>query len=177
LLSTVKSEISGGISPGDLEPAMIACCEDCVNQRNCNQPQNTFQEKAPFYLHLTFWDCLGMFGLWVIQHWYYMLVIEFDYTYNMIIGVLNGVFQTFAWVIWYFCCGRYDGREYANKIVLGYSCLWLAATMELLDFPPVFFLVDPHSLWHLGTVPLAYLLWNFYVADGIFEDNKKHHLG
>lgn len=97
-------------------------------------------------------------------------------------------------MIRYFFVGRKDAdRDYAFKVTWGYACLWLAglphlqfqlislATMEIFDFSPFLLLVDPHSLWHLGTIPLAVLLWNFYRYDALYEDNRiqkeKYHLG
>jgi len=114
----------------------------------------------------------GIFVLWVIQHWRYMFFIDFDYAYNMNIGILNGVFQFVAWGCWYILKGRKDA-EYNYKIVLAYGLIGLAGTMELFDFPPIFEIIDPHSLWHLGTIGCFVLMWNFFVLDSINEDKKE----
>jgi len=131
--------------------------------------------RSPLAVGLVF----AVFALWGLQHWHYMLYVKFDYTYNVLVGVVNGIYQSIAWIYW--CLRVAQGRDYTNNILFGYLSLWLAATMEIFDFSPIFFLVDPHSLWHLGTIPLGFLLWNFYIADGIYENNKledeKYHLG
>ena len=34
-------------------------------------------------------------------------------------------------------------------------------TLELLDFPPVYFVLDAHALWHATTIPINLLMWRF----------------
>lgn len=58
-----------------------------------------------------------------------------------------------------------------NRWVLCIFCqVWfiLASLLELFDFPPILFeLCDAHSLWHLATVPLGYIWYEFWVLDSI----------
>jgi len=98
----------------------------------------------------------------------------------MSIGVLNGVYQFAVWFIWYLYKARNEiGSDHSYKVVLAYGLMGLAGTMELMDFPPIFEIIDPHSLWHLGTIGCFFLLWDFWIQDGIFEERKeqlKHHI-
>ncbi|WVQ85743.1 hypothetical protein IAT38_007910 [Cryptococcus sp. DSM 104549] len=43
----------------------------------------------------------------------------------------------------------------------------LAMSFELLDFAPVFRLVDAHSLWHMATIPLTLAWWHFLTTDAV----------
>ncbi|WWC96600.1 hypothetical protein V866_003469 [Kwoniella sp. B9012] len=43
----------------------------------------------------------------------------------------------------------------------------LAMSFELLDFSPVFRIIDAHSLWHASTIPLTIAWWHFMVEDTI----------
>ena len=49
-------------------------------------------------------------------------------------------------------------RKYVWKCVAAVVCGSLTVLLELLDFPPLLWVVDAHALWHLSTVPLP-LLW------------------
>lgn len=55
-------------------------------------------------------------------------------------------------------------RKYVWKCVAAVVCGSLTVLLELLDFPPLLWVVDAHSLWHLSTVPLP-LLW-YRCVDG-----------
>ena len=66
---------------------------------------------------------------------------------------------------------RYDGvgdqplRRDGPHILYGVGAVLLVASsvaLELLDFPPIYWIVDSHAIWHFATVPLP-LLW--YVAN------------
>lgn len=37
--------------------------------------------------------------------------------------------------------------------------LQAGALLELLDFPPLFWVLDAHALWHISTVPLNILFY------------------
>jgi hypothetical protein len=43
----------------------------------------------------------------------------------------------------------------------------VAMSLELLDFPPLLQAVDAHALWHLSTVPIAYLYYRFQREDAL----------
>ena len=49
-----------------------------------------------------------------------------------------------------------------------YSFLGLAYAallLEVLDFPPIWGVVDAHASWHAATVPLTYLFYAFIRGD------------
>lgn len=43
--------------------------------------------------------------------------------------------------------------------------LTLAAALELLDFPPIVRALDAHALWHLSTVPIAAMWYDWIIED------------
>lgn len=51
----------------------------------------------------------------------------------------------------------------SRMICLGCN-IWFAgaALFELLDFPPLFFILDAHAVWHLLTVPLGFAWYVFW---------------
>jgi len=121
------------------------------------------------------------FLVWLFQHWRYMFFVEFDYGYNMNIGILNGFYQFLIWTCWYIFKGRFESNpENNHKVVVAYGLMGFAGTMELFDFPPIFEIFDPHSLWHLGTIPSFFILWDFFIQDSIYEEKKeakkRHHI-
>ena len=40
-------------------------------------------------------------------------------------------------------------------------------SFELLDFAPIFRLLDAHAMWHLSTIPLGMAWWHFLCSDAI----------
>lgn len=48
---------------------------------------------------------------------------------------------------------------------------WVFSIFEMLDFPPVYKLIDAHTVWHAGTILPWYLFWEGVRLDCIFEEN------
>jgi hypothetical protein len=42
-------------------------------------------------------------------------------------------------------------------------------SLELLDFPPIWRVFDAHSLWHMVTIPIVRMHWDFAIEDSIYE--------
>lgn len=60
----------------------------------------------------------------------------------------------FAWTI----------REWKNLYHVRYALYYMinfmiAAIPEILDFPPILWLVDAHALWHILSIPVTYFLF------------------
>lgn len=87
-----------------------------------------------------------------IAHVSYLKLWSWDYTYNMAANVVCGLLQNVLWVGW-------SIKEY-RRTRMGWTLwpvgvvLWVLAVMslEVLDFPPIWGVLDAHSLWHAGTV-------------------------
>ena len=112
-----------------------------------------------------------------IYHIHYLFYIHFDYGYNMKVNVATGnitlyfghhyqwlfagVLSSIGWFIW--CLeSRYRRGRPVRKCVLSLLLLNGLLLLEVYDFPPIGFVLDAHSLWHLGTIPIP-LLWFRYL--------------
>lgn len=101
------------------------------------------------------------------RHMYYMHYFKFDYGYHVGLCVAAGLAQSLLWIGWLLLSE--EGRSHPGK-----RSLWTfvvvvnaAVLLEILDFPPVWDVVDAHALWHLATVPLTYVLWGFVCKDAV----------
>lgn len=99
---------------------------------------------------LQFWTFLCI--LLYFAHVTYLTLWRWDYTYNMAANVAVGVVQNALWS--WFSVKRYQKLKKPWAAWPGLIVAWIIMAMglELLDFPPVYGMVDAHSLWHLGTV-------------------------
>ncbi|KAJ3127107.1 hypothetical protein HK098_006804 [Nowakowskiella sp. JEL0407] len=145
-------------------------------------------------------------SLWMLslgfyfRHIRYLVSSErFDYSYNMIAGVVLGIIWLTGWLIWGVLhwggipsrrpiwelwfghgidipmhsvrkVGR--GRYYAWKIVIVVIATAMAMSLELLDFPPIYDTFDAHSFWHAATIPITFVYYDFFVDDAIWEHRR-----
>ena len=60
---------------------------------------------------------------------------------------------------WIFCVVKRNGRTWREMLPCALSVLFVDCLMllELLDFPPLLWTLDAHSLWHLGTIPVTFV--------------------
>uniref|UniRef100_A0A182M7J0 Post-GPI attachment to proteins factor 3 n=1 Tax=Anopheles culicifacies TaxID=139723 RepID=A0A182M7J0_9DIPT len=101
--------------------------------------------------------------LFFINHFSYLSIGRFDYSYNMKVNIVTGMSGALGWILWCFLQRR--KRFYVWKcftfIVLATSSLLL----EINDFPPILWTFDAHSIWHLVTAPLTILFYSFFIED------------
>ena len=100
------------------------------------------------YLHLWTLTCVLLFA----AHVSYLTFWRWDYTYNMAANVAVGVVHNLLWS--WFSITRYRSLRKSWATWPGLIVAWvvMAMSLELLDFPPYGYMIDAHSLWHLGTV-------------------------
>lgn len=132
--------------------------------------------KTPKPIHRT-WTLLC--GILYLTHISYLsLLPRFDYTYNMTFNLIIGMSHNLLWLVYSLPIGaihRLPGRPvnyyppYAWKAGLFVLLTTMATSLELLDFPPWERVVDAHALWHLSTVPLAALWYDFLIQDATDE--------
>lgn len=98
--------------------------------------------------------CVGLF----VMHVAYLKLWAWDYTYNMAANVAVGALQNAMWS-WY-SVGRYRKSGRGWMAWPGVAVAWImgAMSLELLDFAPLWGVLDAHSLWHMLTVAPA-TLW------------------
>jgi hypothetical protein len=103
---------------------------------------------------------------------------RFDYSYNIIANASVGLFHNILWILYalplhYPLLLRFPGKPrsyrpaYVTKAGLLVMAMTAAMCLEIFDFPPYQRMIDAHSLWHLSTVPIAYLWYQFLVQDAL----------
>jgi post-GPI attachment to proteins factor 3 len=114
-----------------------------------------------------------------LAHVTYLSVLpRFNYSYNIIANVVLGVLHNILWLSFSLPSSlsllrRFRGRSktyrpwYASQAARGVALSTAATFLELFDFPPWWRTVDAHSLWHLATVPLAVLWYDFLINDAL----------
>ncbi|KAB7506733.1 Post-GPI attachment to proteins factor 3, partial [Armadillidium nasatum] len=104
---------------------------------------------------------VGALLFYLYHIWY--LSRNFDYDYNMKVNVIVGLLNGFGWLIWSW--KRPDKREYLFWCHATKVCLGMTLVFELLDFSPILWTFDAHSLWHLSTVILPFFWYRFIEGD------------
>ncbi|KAJ3187707.1 hypothetical protein HDU85_006100 [Gaertneriomyces sp. JEL0708] len=102
-------------------------------------------------------------------HVAYLSLWKFDYRYNMMAGVAVGMLGNLCWVGWGLAEWK---RGYTWKILLSVILISTAMSLELLDFPPLWGVLDAHALWHAATIPLVKLWYSFVLDDIRWEVRK-----
>ncbi len=105
---------------------------------------------------LTLWSvaCAAAYA----AHVAFLLLVRWDYTYNMAANVVVGVVQNAMWTT--YSVSQWRRTHAAWSVWPGIAVAWvmLAMGLELFDFPPLWGCLDAHSLWHAGTIAPA-VLW------------------
>ncbi len=111
-------------------------------------------------------------------HLFYLVAIDFDYTWNAIFAaLLAGTWALLfgSWAV-YEMAVRVKGRRPHAIVALGAVCLTILGTMlELHDFAPIADIFDSHSLWHAATVPITFAWYAFFRADAMFDLRIKNN--
>jgi len=104
-----------------------------------------------------------------VYHVHFLFMIRFDYGYNIAVNVGFGLASAVLWLSWSFYEWRKRRRTFASILPLLQSVGigLLAIGFEVLDFAPIFWVFDAHSLFHAFTVPCAVLLARFVEADAM----------
>lgn len=71
----------------------------------------------------------------------------------LFVGLLSGL----GWMSWCFSVRKH--RPYYTLMLKFYMLVAFSMILEISDFPPVFWIFDAHSLWHLSTVPITFVLY------------------
>ena len=121
------------------------------------------QEKPVKKRLLQWWTvfCVALYA----GHVVYLTMWRWDYTYNMAANVAAGIVQHLLWS--WFSIMRYRRLQKIWAAWPGLIVAWivLAMSFELLDFPPLWGMIDAHSLWHLGTVVPTLWWYSFLIRD------------
>uniref|UniRef100_A0A8C3SYY5 Post-GPI attachment to proteins factor 3 n=1 Tax=Chelydra serpentina TaxID=8475 RepID=A0A8C3SYY5_CHESE len=114
-----------------------------------------------------FANAFGAFLILVLAcHVSYLTLVRFDYGYNMAANVAIGLLNLFWWLGW--CVRNQQRLPYVWKCVVVVLLLQGLALLELLDFPPLFWIFDAHAIWHISTVPVHVLFYSFLRDDSLY---------
>ncbi|KAI0823910.1 Per1-like protein [Trametes gibbosa] len=111
---------------------------------------------------------------------YLTFLPRFDYSYNMVFNLTIGMAHNLLWVCYSLpsrlsFIRRFRDRPrsyrptFATKPALFVLLTTAATFLEVFDFPAWGRIIDAHSLWHLATVPIAVLWYDFLVQDACDE--------
>jgi len=73
--------------------------------------------------------------------------------------VFKGMVNLLWWLCW--CWQNRRTLPYWWKCALVVLLLHGLALLELLDFPPMLWVLDAHAVWHLSTIPVHFLFYRF----------------
>ncbi|XP_071749045.1 post-GPI attachment to proteins factor 3 [Lepeophtheirus salmonis] len=101
------------------------------------------------------------------QHIYYMAIIRFDYGYNMMVNIAVGALNSVCWFAW--AGVRWKREKHVKLGVIAILLLNGSILLEILDFPPIWWILDSHALWHFSTAPINFVWYRFITLDSQYE--------
>ncbi|XP_050186786.1 post-GPI attachment to proteins factor 3 isoform X1 [Myiozetetes cayanensis] len=104
--------------------------------------------------------------LFLTCHISYLSLVRFDYGYNLAANAALGMLTVGWWLRW--CLGHGRRLPHVWKCAAAVLLLQALALLELLDFPPLLWVLDAHALWHIGTIPLNVLFYSFLMDDSLY---------
>ncbi|KAL3986172.1 Per1-like family protein [Acanthocheilonema viteae] len=122
------------------------------------------------------WSFLFIIFLYLYINHVYSLMIYFDYGYNMKICIACSFLTAIIYYIW--LAQQWKLRDRSNRrslIYLAVVVTWglLSILLEILDFVPLYWIIDSHALFHLATVPLPLLMTRFIQLENAYEMQKQ----
>lgn len=60
---------------------------------------------------------------------------------------------------------NYSSKKSRRSLQKLIALLWLASSLEVFDFPPIWRALDAHALWHAATVPIAKYWYAWLIDD------------
>ncbi|XP_074199007.1 post-GPI attachment to proteins factor 3 isoform X2 [Camelus bactrianus] len=104
--------------------------------------------------------------LMLTAHVSYLSLIHFDYGYNLAANVAIGLVNAVWWLAW--CLWNQRQLPHARKCMVVVLLLQGLSLLELLDFPPLFWVLDAHAIWHFSTIPVHVLFFSFLEDDSLY---------
>ena len=112
------------------------------------------------------------------KHVYFLSYIHFDYGYNMKVNIMFGGLNSLCWLLWSAYEYFYLKNKYVVNCAISIILVDVFMLLEVLDFAPIYWTVDAHSLWHISTICIP-LFWYQFLIDDNYRidldsyDNKK----
>ncbi|XP_071498993.1 post-GPI attachment to proteins factor 3-like [Diadema antillarum] len=108
------------------------------------------------------------------KHVYYLHYVHFDYAYNMRMNITTAILSFIVWVLW--SLWNIRRQPYLWKAIVCVVTINLCILLEVLDFPPVWWTFDAHSIWHASTIPITFLWTSFFMDDCLYLHNAREKL-
>ncbi|KAL0268010.1 UNVERIFIED_CONTAM: hypothetical protein PYX00_010109 [Menopon gallinae] len=113
-------------------------------------------------------------GCIALNHLAYLCFYYFDYEYNMKLNCAVGGLTVVGWILWTFL--SYPTQRHSWKASMYSVSVVVSTALELTDFPPIFWVFDAHSLWHLSTAFLNIIFYSFIIDDCNYLTEIKVHI-
>ncbi|KAF8933811.1 hypothetical protein BGZ58_006109 [Dissophora ornata] len=107
----------------------------------------------------------------LLLHISYLTFVHFDYGYNMAATATVGAIHNFCWIGW--SIANWRKLPYAWEPTVSGVMITSAMCLEFLDFPPLWGILDAHSMWHAATIPLVPMWYRFLLNDTEWEVRNK----
>ncbi|CAK7291144.1 post-GPI attachment to proteins factor 3 isoform X2 [Canis lupus baileyi] len=104
--------------------------------------------------------------LMLTAHVSYLSLVHFDYGYNLAANVAIGLVNVVWWLAW--CLRNLRRLPHVRKCMVVVLLLQGLSLLELLDFPPFFWVLDAHAIWHISTIPVHVLFFSFLEDDSLY---------
>uniref|UniRef100_G1PRA1 Post-GPI attachment to proteins factor 3 n=1 Tax=Myotis lucifugus TaxID=59463 RepID=G1PRA1_MYOLU len=104
--------------------------------------------------------------LMLTAHVSYLSLVRFDYGYNLAANVAIGLVNVVWWLAW--CWWNRQQLPHVRKCMVVVLLLQGLSLLELLDFPPLFWVLDAHAIWHISTIPVHVLFFSFLEEDSLY---------
>lgn len=104
--------------------------------------------------------------LLLTAHISYLSLVRFDYGYNLAANVAIGLVNVLWWLAW--CLRNRRQLPHVRKCMAVVLLLQGLSLLELLDFPPLFWVLDAHAIWHISTIPVHVLFFSFLEDDSLY---------
>ncbi|OMJ24645.1 Protein PER1-like protein [Smittium culicis] len=123
-------------------------------------PTLYLMRNSPKYVTRLF---IVLIGVCYVSHVYYLQFVRFSYTYNMAANAIVGLLANVSWIVCAIQLSRTGTKDYYVPILLIFATD-LAFSLEAFDFPPLFDVLDAHSLWHAATFPISILWYRWLIG-------------
>lgn len=103
--------------------------------------------------------------LWWLLIWCFVLQMACFLSFYNVFIVFKGMVNLLWWLCW--CWQNRRTLPYWWKCGLVVLLLHGLALLELLDFPPMLWILDAHAVWHLSTIPVHFLFYRFVYSPAV----------
>ncbi|XP_012219676.1 post-GPI attachment to proteins factor 3 [Linepithema humile] len=88
---------------------------------------------------------------------------KINYGYNMTLNVAIGLTTFAITMLWWYL----NSNKLPHAYLIGWFNIFtvFVTSLELIDFPPIYWVFDTHSLWHANTIFLTIMLYRFMISD------------